>query len=141
MKNKNFRPFSEVKEIATKKLPFLSKKLPLAIGVDKEIFSKLKEENLNNKEIKYFIERHFNSAKYVKNCLTMDARYNMNGEPVSEINHSQKMFMRIEANKILEEMKKRGGDSLPIFSELEAAVEPYNEIKKKRKEPKTERKN
>lgn len=126
------KSFPEIKKIVVGKIPFLNSKLPLEIGVDKNIHKILRDE-LSKKEITFFIDRFFNSAKYIKNCLSTDVRYSLDGEPVSTINHSQKMYMRIEANKVIARMKSMGGEDIPIYSELIDAVEPYNQLKLEKK--------
>lgn len=126
------KSFPEIKEIALRKIPFLGSKLPLEIGVDKKIHEILKDE-LSKKEISFFAERFFNSAKYLKNCLSTDVRYSLDGKPVSTINHSQKMYMRIVANKVIARMNSMGGTDKPIYSELVNAVEPFNLLKQEKK--------
>ena len=86
------------------------------------------------------MERYFESAKYIANSLKSNTRYDLNGKQTSEMTYSQKMFMRITANDVLNKIKARDGVENQTYINLSNAVEPFNQIKREKKKAENRKK-
>jgi ProP effector len=93
--------------------PVFRNNLPLAIGIDKQIFAALPE--VERKLLRATLTRHTMSTLYLQQFLKSEARSNLDGSAADKINEAHKLH----AQKLLQERAKKNAERKAQQRELE----------------------
>ncbi|MCB1955487.1 MAG: ProQ activator of osmoprotectant transporter prop [Rhodocyclaceae bacterium] len=97
------------------RFPILRDAKPMAIGIDAEILAAIPE--VDKKTLRTALRMHTGATRYLKSMAREEKRYNLAGEPVSDLAEEH----RARAKAMLKERNKRREEEEKARREQEAA--------------------
>ncbi|MEM9102520.1 MAG: ProQ/FINO family protein [Pseudomonadota bacterium] len=89
--------------------PSIQRDLPLKVGIYDEIcrHPQVQSSSFTHEAIRNFLRIHMSHESYLKNILSRNVRYNLNGHVDGEITKEQRLFAKAKLKKLTRQKQLR----------------------------------